>query len=209
LPLGGGVRFRDAEGLFDYLDYHRMVSRTCDAFTICTATQTIILSCRLGDGLLPDWIEGRLVVRDALGFRVPAEYLLASLKTRRSRRLRSKRSSGEPAARQAFRTDPVPMTGGRARFGHKRTWPKMKGSVAATAMLIYDDDSGMVGMSARMRRLEKALAVPAWDDWGRDAGTRSWKAHRRSQWKAEAGGLRCPCSLPIGEGKSLVDDREK
>lgn len=76
-----------------------------------------------------------------------------------------------------FRNGPVPRTGKRGSYRyhrHPRTTPTLRAAVAAEQM----------GLPLRGRSRD----VPtAWDDINRaDFHDRSWKRHRRTQWKAES-----------------------
>jgi hypothetical protein len=55
--------------------------------------------------------------------------------------------------------------------------------VAANDFLLYDEDCLEYRLTTRCRRNRSALVCPAWDDYGRDYRSRSWKATRRTQWK--------------------------
>lgn len=92
--------------------------------------------------------------------------------------------SGGPLRDYKYRCDPVPYVhcyrGGNSYFRNVGTFRERRENDFCND---YDEDAKFYGVRARAARTTGNLPEP-WDDIGRsDWGHRSWKRHRKTQWK--------------------------
>lgn len=186
LPVGGGTAFAsigDLHGFFVGLGWMGTMQSLC----FDEALECLVLRSAGYGSRSPVRLDVDLVVRDEDGVRIPVSALKVLFGTaereRRDRLIRARLDRLPP--QPAFRAGPVPLTGARvrARFKHARSWPRMFQDVAASDFLGYDEDCFDIRISARVRASRRKMAIPAWDDWGRDSRTRNWKSVRRTRWK--------------------------
>ncbi|MCS4088873.1 hypothetical protein [Rhizobium sp. BK176] len=183
-PFSGRIEFECPEALRDYLQFRGWLgyARTFvfDEAVDCLVLRSVGWDCK-GPAVK---LGVDLIVRDDCGVRIPINAVKAMLagaekayRKRRAEAWAAKRPVDPP-----FRAGPVPNSGKR-RFRYAGSFPKMYPEVAANDFLRYDEDCLEHRLTTRCRRNRSALVCPAWDDYGRDYRSRSWKATRRTQWK--------------------------
>ena len=81
-----------------------------------------------------------------------------------------------------FRSLPLPYTGRRHYHrGCTMRLPRTRAEERENIAVLCDEELRELGIRVRENRL---MLPDAWDDKGRaDIGIRSWKRHRRHQWK--------------------------
>ena len=189
LPISLGVRFDTPSCLYEYCASRGWFGQT--SFVFDESVECLVLRSFPFDGRTrPIRMDIDLIVRDADGLRIPVFHVNQMFEE--AKREAHERRMAAWVVRYheqpPFRSGPVPFTGQRVRrrFKHARSWPKMFQEVAASDFLDYDEDCADLRISARFTRTKAAMAIPAWDDWGRDSRSRNWKSARRTQWKEQA-----------------------
>jgi hypothetical protein len=132
-----------------------------------------------------DWVVLAFAVRDECGLAIPAHEVIAAFARLDAAENRARRMSWRARRHPG---------GYRFRAGHVpglRKWslrglssnPRVRAEVASNALLRYDEECAAHGVAARPSRGRPWLMDSCYDEWDRARGGRSWKRHRRHQWK--------------------------
>lgn len=182
--FSGHIEFQNPEELRAYFHSRGWIGST-RTFVFDEAVDCLVLRSHGWNCQGPTVkLDVDLIVRDDCGVRIPiaaVKSILAAAENAFRRRREEAWAAKRPVS-PPFRAGPVPRSGKR-RFRYAGSFPSMFPEVAANDFLRYDDDCLEFRLATRCRRNRSALVCPAWDDYGRDYKSRSWKATRRTQWK--------------------------
>lgn len=126
----------------------------------------------------------RYLVRDEQGLIIPL-WKIEERQVNLGVPLTTKYIYWAPARNYKFRRGPVPhiscYRGGNSWFRSIKTYVDRRENDFCNE---YDEDARFYGVRARAARTSGNLPEP-WDDLGRsDWGHRTWKRHRKTQWKS-------------------------
>lgn len=202
LKYPSGTRFRNFGAMLDAFVFHFGWRGPYGEFAFDLEHDRVWLTARNTRQTVREYPDGRKFVFherfrgeirffDVCGLRISAKDVEANLLRCRGEWEES-RAHGERDTlsrrwcwnQETFRRGPVPLTGSHGGWGGAFKGPSIFREQKETDFMRFDEDCREYGVRPRAWRVSHLPDGLWWDNWSREQWRdRSWKRHRRHQWK--------------------------